>query len=212
MATLRERQRQRRRTEILDAAEALIGEKGFEDTSVDEIAQRSEVGVATVYNYFGTKSDLLHALLQRYIESEAELGEGVLKHPPNTMVDGMAELFSVYLDGMVSRCGPRLMKEFMAMAWSKQFGYGQDTYRLKMRFLTQCQDLVRHYIQAGQMRPDVTAEEAAMACYGAVVMPLALYAIAAVIDVPTTKALIHRNLQLVFDGIGVARSMGKSDA
>ena len=207
MKPLRERQRERRRGTILDAAWELIGEKGFEDTSVEEIAERSEVGVATVYNYFGTKNDLLHVLLERYIESEANLGESVLEHPPDRMVDGMAELFIVYVDGMVERCGPRLMKEFLAMALSRQFGYGQDTYRLKMRLLTQCQDLVRHYIQAGQMRPDVTVEEAAMACYSAVVMPLALYAIAVAIDVSTTKTLIRRNLQLVFDGIGARDSV-----
>jgi uncharacterized membrane protein len=57
------------------------------------------------------------------------------------------------------------------------------------------------------MRPDVTVEEAAMACYSAVVMPLALYAIAVAIDVSTTKTLIRRNLQLVFDGIGARDSV-----
>ena len=211
MATLRERQRQRRRTEILDAAEALIGEKGFEDTSVDEIAERSEVGVATVYNYFGTKNDLLHAILGRYIESEAMLGESVLAHPPDTIVEGMTKLFSVYLDGMVARCGPRLMNEFLAMALSKQFGYGQHTYVLKMRFLIQCRDLVSRYRQAGQLRDNITDDEAAAACYGAVVMPLALFAIGAGIDAPMTKAMIHRNLQLVFTGIGATGMAGGDD-
>ena len=202
MTTLRERQRRRRRTEILDAAETLIGEKGFEDTSVEEIAERSEVGVATVYNYFGTKSDLLHALLQRYIESEAELGESVLANPPDTLVDGMAELFSLYLDGMISRCGPRLMKEFLAMALSRQFGYGQDTYALKSRFLIQCKDLVSYYMQAGQLREGITADDAAAACYGAVVMPFSLFAIGAGIDASMAKTMIRRNLEMLFTGIG----------
>ena len=209
MKPLRERQRERRRGTILDAAWMLIGEKGFEDTSVEEIAERSEVGVATVYNYFGTKNDLLHALLERYIESEANLGESVLEHPPETMVEGLTGLFSVYLDGMVSRCSPRLLNEFLAMSLSRQFGYGKDTYALKTRFLTQCQNLVRHYQE--QLRPDVTAEEAAMACYGAVVMPFALFALGTGIDVSTTKALIRRNLQLVFDGIGATERAGAYD-
>ncbi|MFC2008467.1 TetR/AcrR family transcriptional regulator [Chloroflexota bacterium] len=211
MTTLRERQRRRRSADILNAAEALIGEKGFEETSVEEIAERSEVGVATVYNYFGTKSDLLHSLLQRYIESEAALGESVLEHPPATMIDGMTELFSVYLDGMVSRCGPRLTNEFLAMALSKQFKYGQDTYALKMRFLVQCRDLVSHYRQAGQLRDNITDDEAAATCYGAVVMPLALFAIGAGIDAPMTKAMMHRNLQLVFTGIGSSANASADD-
>lgn len=202
MPSLRERQRERRRGTILDSAWTLIGKKGFEDTSVEEIAELSEVGVATVYNYFGTKTDLMHALLARYIEAEANLGESVLEHPPEKMVDGVSELFSVYLDGMVQRCSPRLLNEFLAMALSRQFGYGKDTYTLKMRFLVQCRSLVSHYLQAGQVRSDITAEEAAMACYGAVVMPFSLFALGTGIDAPTTKALIRRNLQLVVEGIG----------
>jgi len=210
--TLRERQRERRRGTILDAAWALIGEKGFEDTSVEEIAERAEVGVATVYNYFGSKTDLLHALLERYIESEANLGEGVLEYPPEKMVDGLAELFSVYLDGMVSRCSPRLLNEFLAMSMSRQFGYGRDTYTLKTRFLVQCRDLVDHYMRVGQLRDGVTTEEASMACYGAVTMPFALFALGTGIDTDTAKAMIRRNLQLVFEGIGRATPSSDDEA
>ena len=101
MTTLRERQRERRRTIILDAAEVLISERGFEDSSVGEIAERSQVGVATVYNYFGTKSDLLHSLLERYIEAEAELGEGILNHPNENIVEGMTALFSTKVYAML---------------------------------------------------------------------------------------------------------------
>ena len=89
---------------------------------------------------------------------------------------------------------------------------GKDTYHLKTRFLVQCQDLVRHYSQAGQLRADVTAEEAAMACYSTVVMPFSLFALGTGLDAPTTKALIRRNLQLVFAGIGASEQESVHDA
>ena len=211
MTTLRERQRERRRTIILDAAEVLISEKGFEDSSVGEIAERSQVGVATVYNYFGTKSDLLHSLLERYIEAEAELGEDILNHPNESIVEGMTALFSTYLDGMLSRINRRLLSEFLAMAFSRQFGYGLDTYALKTRLLVQCRDLASHYKQAGRLRDDITADEAATVCYGAVVMPLALFALDAGIDIPMTKAMIRRNLQLLSTGIGAIQHTRTAD-
>lgn len=66
---------------ILDAAEALVGEKGFEDTPVAEIARRAESSVGAFYARFQDKDALLHALYERYYEqaiatADAALGPG----------------------------------------------------------------------------------------------------------------------------------------
>ncbi|NJK33082.1 MAG: helix-turn-helix transcriptional regulator [Deltaproteobacteria bacterium] len=55
----------RKRAAILDVATRLFGEKGYRDTSMDEIA--AEVGVAkgTLYLYFPQKLDLLFAATAR---------------------------------------------------------------------------------------------------------------------------------------------------
>jgi len=206
MTTLRERQRERRRTIILDAAEALISEKGFEETSVEEIADRAEVGIATVYNYFGTKVDLLHAVFERYIEVEAALGAEAIQNPPPHLIDGMTALFSSYIDGMEERCSKRLMQEFLAMAVSRQFAYGVHTYHMKMRFLEQCRTLIAHYQAAGQLRNTVNVDEAAMACYSAVIFPFALFTLGIGVDADAAKRGMHRNLSLVFDGIGASET------
>ena len=161
MTSLRERQKERRSREILAAATSLIGEKGYDETSVEEIAARAEVGVATVYNYFGSKSELLHALLAAYIEGQLDRGATVVANPPRDMVDGMAALFGAYLDGMARTASKKLMQEFLAMAVSKQFAYGRHTYRMKMAFMEQCRKLAQHYKADNQIRADVTVDEAA---------------------------------------------------
>jgi AcrR family transcriptional regulator len=53
---------------LLDAAEALVGEKGFADTPVAEIARRAESSVGAFYARFPDKDALLHALYERYQE------------------------------------------------------------------------------------------------------------------------------------------------
>jgi AcrR family transcriptional regulator len=53
---------------ILDAAEALVAEKGFEDTPVSEIVARAESSVGAFYARFHDKQGLLHALYERYYE------------------------------------------------------------------------------------------------------------------------------------------------
>lgn len=47
-----------RAQKILEAAMALFCEKGLEETSIDEIAERAGVGSATIYRYFDTKAQL----------------------------------------------------------------------------------------------------------------------------------------------------------
>lgn len=58
----RERERLRRRHEILRAAQAVFAEKGYANATLDEIAQRAEFGKGTIYNYFeGGKEGILFA-------------------------------------------------------------------------------------------------------------------------------------------------------
>jgi AcrR family transcriptional regulator len=58
----RERKKREARRRIYDAAFALFLEKGFDATTVDQIAQRADVGKGTVFNYFPRKTSFLAAL------------------------------------------------------------------------------------------------------------------------------------------------------
>jgi len=53
------------RTRILDAAENAIGELGFTGASLRHIALEARVNLATVYYYFGSKRELMEAVLKR---------------------------------------------------------------------------------------------------------------------------------------------------
>ncbi len=61
--SLRERQRQERQELILQAAEQVFAEKGYRDTSMDEIAARVGIGTATIYSHFQGKEDLMVAAI-----------------------------------------------------------------------------------------------------------------------------------------------------
>ncbi len=62
---LKERQREEREELILQAAEAVLTEKGYYDTSIDEIAARVGIAKGTVYLHFPSKEDLVVALVER---------------------------------------------------------------------------------------------------------------------------------------------------
>ncbi|MDX1511985.1 MAG: TetR family transcriptional regulator [Nitriliruptorales bacterium] len=54
-------------TRVLDAAEFLFAEHGFEGASVRDITERARAGVAAVNYHFGSKEGLLRAVLDRTV-------------------------------------------------------------------------------------------------------------------------------------------------
>ena len=63
------------RSNLLDAAEALFAEKGFDATTTREIATRSKDTLGTLSYHFGSKQKLLEEILRRRFATVAELRE-----------------------------------------------------------------------------------------------------------------------------------------
>jgi AcrR family transcriptional regulator len=79
---LRERMKEAVRTEILQAAEAVLAEQGLRRARMEEIASRAGVSVGTLYNYFEDRQALLEALRENLRDELVErmdraLGEDV---------------------------------------------------------------------------------------------------------------------------------------
>jgi AcrR family transcriptional regulator len=77
---LRERKKQRTRDALTDAAFTLFGSKGFEATTIDEIADAVEVSPRTFFRYFASKEEValslmdqqLGAILDRFAQRPAD--------------------------------------------------------------------------------------------------------------------------------------------
>jgi AcrR family transcriptional regulator len=65
IAQRRLEEKERRRVEILDAAEALYAKQGWETVTVDQVARRARLSRALVYVYFKDKQELLFAIGER---------------------------------------------------------------------------------------------------------------------------------------------------
>ena len=59
----REREKLRQRKEMLAAALGLFSEKGYHNVSMQEIAQKAEFAIGTLYKFFKNKEDLYKALM-----------------------------------------------------------------------------------------------------------------------------------------------------
>lgn len=67
------------RQRILDAARALLEERGFEGLTMDAVAAAAGVGKGTVFRRFGDRAGLTAALLDDYVR---EFQDAILSGPP----------------------------------------------------------------------------------------------------------------------------------
>lgn len=59
------REKERRRNQIVDAAEKVIFSKGLDQATMDEIAEEAELSKGTLYLYFKNKNELYMAITER---------------------------------------------------------------------------------------------------------------------------------------------------
>ncbi|MBP1711675.1 MAG: transcriptional regulator, TetR family [Deltaproteobacteria bacterium] len=67
-----------RKDRIMDAALRIFAEKSFQEATISEISKEAGVSEATIYEYFGTKEDLLFAIPEKISNDTAKESQAVL--------------------------------------------------------------------------------------------------------------------------------------
>ena len=76
--TRKERDKQRREDDFLDAAEKLYADRGYFQTSMEDVARAAEYATGTIYRYFASKEELYHRLLIRKGNAYFEMIQGIM--------------------------------------------------------------------------------------------------------------------------------------
>lgn len=94
-----ERRKARTRAAILSAASTLFQKQGFEETSIQQIAELADTGVGTLYGYFASKDDLLREVLRTHsAEAVERYRTGLPKETPALeKLTRALEIFAQYI-------------------------------------------------------------------------------------------------------------------
>ncbi|GAB4440556.1 MAG: TetR/AcrR family transcriptional regulator [Cyanobacteria bacterium J069] len=100
---------QERVEQILNAAEALFIEVGYEQTTTRAIATRAQVPVGSLYQFFPDKEAILKSLADRYLQQEYELFASLHVNMPESMplaayVDRMVAAFDHFMTHQPGYC------------------------------------------------------------------------------------------------------------
>ncbi|MCL3782685.1 TetR/AcrR family transcriptional regulator [Prolixibacteraceae bacterium JC049] len=95
-AERKEREKQRRRTTIINAAERIFFSSRGNKKTMDDVAKRVELSKGTLYLYFKNKDELLYAIAQKGVNKLCDY----LKQSTSTTLNGREQL-SEYGDAFV---------------------------------------------------------------------------------------------------------------
>ena len=101
--SLKEKQRQQREALILQVAEEVLLEKGYYETSIDEIAARVGIAKGTVYLHFPSKEDLVVAIFLRDMQQLLQTVEEVVDEQVTARTKVEAILQCMYGEIFVKR-------------------------------------------------------------------------------------------------------------
>ncbi len=93
----RDREKEERKRQILDAARDLLFAEGLQSTSVNKIAKNAELGVGTIYSYFRSKEEIFAALQQEGIDLLHEKAKNAISRE-NSGPDRLRAIAGSYLD------------------------------------------------------------------------------------------------------------------
>jgi AcrR family transcriptional regulator len=116
---LRERKKQRTREAIVEAALRLFEERGFEQTTIADIAEAADIAPRTFFGYFPSKDDVLFADFQETFDGlSARLSD---RSDDETAIDAIRAWITALLEerGVIDereRCRKRVIGESQALA------------------------------------------------------------------------------------------------
>ncbi len=148
----KERERLRRREDILAAAKKVFAEKGFAGSTLDEIAIVAEYGKGTIYNYFSSKEELFITLIREGLKAFKETVNAALA-PCETVVDKLEKYIEVALNYFYEHQNAFKIISFEIHQPNSLSGVIQDelreTYSRELYFISQ---LIEQGVSEGRFR------------------------------------------------------------
>jgi TetR/AcrR family fatty acid metabolism transcriptional regulator len=150
---------------ILDAAKAIFADKGFEGTSIADIARAAQISDGLVYRYFRNKRELLYEVLRKFYERILlDLETQVFRH------DGFAAqletLIRRHLEVFVSDTD--LCRLFISEVRTASDYQGSSIQELNRRYTSVLIRIVKNAVKTGEVRSDVNPRLLRDVIFGAI--------------------------------------------
>lgn len=194
---VRKTQKEATRQRVLDAARDLFETKGYEETTVREIAVRAQVSVGSVFTTFASKGDILSQVMADRLEGLYGELDKVLPHLRGSTADRLRSMFAIHFAFETRRT--KLFLAHIAAAYNWTLGPSSRPYGKTPRLRQTVRDCLAEGVARGDVDPQIDLDvvvDLLMAAY-AWTYRLAAWEDA---DAETMSAAMDRQIGLIADG------------
>ena len=132
---------EKKKQAIVQAALRLFKDKGFKETSIKSIAEAAEVSPVSIYNYFGSKDNLVALCVNDLFEEITQQAEDIL----NSDLD-----FKTKLDHAFALCQEKMSQQISAYFQDKMVEDSVFSTLLTRAITAKKRDIYRAYIHLGK--------------------------------------------------------------
>jgi TetR/AcrR family transcriptional regulator, fatty acid metabolism regulator protein len=143
-----------RKDRIMDAALRIFAEKSFQEATISEISKEAGVSEATIYEYFGTKEDLLFAIPEKISNDTAKESHTVLPFIKDVEGRMRAILYSYV---QLYQNNPHYSALVLLQLMSNKRFRQTEAHAAIRRSAHRLLDIIRDGIADGTFRPDSDA-------------------------------------------------------
>jgi AcrR family transcriptional regulator len=155
----------RTRTVVLDAAAALLAERGYAGLTMDALVERTGVSKTTMYKHWPSRTALIVATVRQLTAAPAIPDTGSVR----------SDLIAMALDSLDAYRGPRWPGLASVL---EAAGHDPDLHAalrsIPAAGLSQVKALLQRAVQRGQLRPGIDTETAVTVLVGAIFFRLRL--------------------------------------
>lgn len=137
---------------ILDAAQRAFVEKGFEASSITQIANAADVSEGLIYRYFENKRDLLHRMLEAFYARFVTKIQAVITAEGN-FDTRLRMLIGAHLRAYVDDAD--ICRLFISEVRSSNLNSHPHTQAIDKRYGTMFMRFVQNGIRDGSIRPEL---------------------------------------------------------
>lgn len=199
--SLRDKHKSRRRAQLLVLGKELFVRQGYAATSMQAIAEAAEVGVATVYNYFGSKGRLLAEILREDFAGLYRRGDALLAAPPADPVRGVLALIKLYRQFEGNWQAKHLLAAVLGPGLAVDPALDEVAREAERQVKGQLAALLTHYQQAGRVRREVDIRDAAMVLFYVFNQHFIEYVTGQSADFARMQAVMDRQLRFIVTAI-----------
>ena len=197
--SLRERNKVKKYLSMLNATRELLLSEGYDKTTMEAIAELAEVGVATVYKYFGTKNALVMELARVDMAEVLEQVNRVVADPPADLADAVIAVLTPVNDMQLTKAGASLVRLLLDEAWDPKGEVWRDYSRWVVAELkARIEDLLADFQLRGELRKSVHTRAAARIIYSLADYNFICFARGEILTVEEMTELTNKQVRMLF--------------